>query len=206
MSSDPLSQASNNNSAKASRTLNLILDAAMRCYERNGIDKTNIDEVAREASVSRTTFYRYAKNREDLFNQVLKRDAQERLEERKVALRYHENLADVLIDGALFNMRGRKHRTMFKLLFSEETPSSMGRTNLSPDNFRFMTRSMIEEAFNREEEKGNIREGMNLDLAVEFICRILLSLMAYPDPYLDNEKRLRTFLEATLLPPIIKDV
>ena len=45
----------------------------MTCYERNGISKTNIDEVAREAGVSRTTFYRYAKNREDLFNQVLQR-------------------------------------------------------------------------------------------------------------------------------------
>ncbi|MGI9282211.1 MAG: TetR/AcrR family transcriptional regulator [Endozoicomonas sp.] len=205
MSSDPFSHHSKSNSSKASRTLNLILDAAMRCYERNGIDKTNIDEVAREAGVSRTTFYRYAKNREDLFNQVLKRDAHERTEERNVALRYHDNLADVLIDGALFNMRGRKHRTMFKLLFTEDQPSSVGRSNLSPENFRFMARSMIEDPFNRELKKGNIREGMTLDLAVELICRILLSLMAYPDPYLDDEKSLRTFLEATLLPPIIKD-
>ncbi|WP_062267009.1 TetR/AcrR family transcriptional regulator [Endozoicomonas arenosclerae] len=205
MSSDPFSQQSQSRDTKASRTLNLILDAALSCYERNGIDKTNIDEVAREAGVSRTTFYRYAKNREDLFNQVLKRDAQERTEERNVALRYHDNLADVLIDGALFNMRGRKHRTMFKLLFSEDQPSAIGRGNLSPANFRPMARSMIENAFNRELERGNIREGMTLDLAVEFICRILLSLMAHPDPFLDDERSLRQFLEATLLPPIIKD-
>ena len=129
-----------------------------------------------------------------------------------MALRYHDNLADTLIDGALFNMRGRKHRTMFRLLFckefneefGEDQPSAIGRANLSPDNFRTMAKSLIEKEFLKEQEKGNIREGMTLEMAVEFVCRMLLSLMAYPDQFLDDEKALRTFLEATLLPPIIR--
>lgn len=199
MTSDPFNQ-----NTKANRTLNQILDAAMRCYERNGIAKTQLDEVAKEAGVSRTTLYRYVRNHEDLFNQVLKRDAEERIREREIALQYHDNLADILVDGAMFNMRGRKHRPMFKLLFSEDSLPSPGIGSLSPDNFRETSKALMQKHFIAEQEKGRIQDGMTLDMAVEFICRLQLSLMAFPEPFLDDEKALRQFLEATLLPPIIK--
>jgi AcrR family transcriptional regulator len=44
-----------------------ILDAAMRVFCRRGLHKTNLEEVATEAGISKGTIYLYFKNKEDLF-------------------------------------------------------------------------------------------------------------------------------------------
>jgi len=48
-----------------------VLDAAARCIDRKGFDNTSLEEVAAEASVSRTTLYRRFGNRESLFKALL---------------------------------------------------------------------------------------------------------------------------------------
>jgi len=44
-----------------------ILDAALRVFARRGLHKTNLEEVAKEAGISKGTIYLYFKNKEDLF-------------------------------------------------------------------------------------------------------------------------------------------
>lgn len=48
-----------------------VLDAAALCVQRKGFDNTSLEEVAAEASVSRTTLYRRFGNRENLFKALL---------------------------------------------------------------------------------------------------------------------------------------
>ena len=43
----------------AAEARELLLDATERCFERYGIAKTTIDDIADEAGVSRGTVYRY---------------------------------------------------------------------------------------------------------------------------------------------------
>lgn len=44
-----------------------ILDAALRVFARYGLHKTNLEEVAREAGISKGTIYLYFKDKEELF-------------------------------------------------------------------------------------------------------------------------------------------
>ena len=44
-----------------------ILDAAMGVFSRRGLHKTNLEEVAQEAGISKGTIYLYFKSKEDLF-------------------------------------------------------------------------------------------------------------------------------------------
>jgi AcrR family transcriptional regulator len=44
-----------------------ILDAALRVFARRGLHKTNLEEVAKEAGISKGTIYLYFKNKEELF-------------------------------------------------------------------------------------------------------------------------------------------
>jgi AcrR family transcriptional regulator len=44
-----------------------ISAAALRVFARRGLHKTTLDDVAKEAGVSKGTIYRYFKNKEDLF-------------------------------------------------------------------------------------------------------------------------------------------
>src|SRR2546428_13956307 len=44
-----------------------ILDAALRVFARSGLHRTNLEEVAREAGISKGTIYLYFKDKEELF-------------------------------------------------------------------------------------------------------------------------------------------
>ena len=48
---------------RASKTTQLILEAAVRCYQRLGVDGTAMVDIASEAGIGRTTLYRHFRNR-----------------------------------------------------------------------------------------------------------------------------------------------
>jgi AcrR family transcriptional regulator len=50
-----------------------ILDAAYACFARNGLRRTTIDDIAREAGVSRPTVYRYVANKDEALQLLVDR-------------------------------------------------------------------------------------------------------------------------------------
>ncbi|NLR72975.1 TetR/AcrR family transcriptional regulator [Novosphingobium sp. ERN07] len=52
-----------------------ILDAAFACFERFGVGKTTMDDVARTAKVSRQSVYRHFAGKDDLLDAVCCREA-----------------------------------------------------------------------------------------------------------------------------------
>ena len=54
------------NSPKFSKTHNAILDAAVCCYGKLGIEKTAMVDIAAEANIGRTTLYRHFKSQDDI--------------------------------------------------------------------------------------------------------------------------------------------
>ncbi|MBN8914469.1 MAG: TetR/AcrR family transcriptional regulator [Rhizobiales bacterium] len=52
-----------------------ILDAAYRCFERFGMAKTGMEDIASEANVSRRTVYRHFSSKDDIIDGVCCREA-----------------------------------------------------------------------------------------------------------------------------------
>ena len=191
--------------SKPQKTLNRILDAAMDCYEEQGINATRLEDVARKAGVGRTTLYRYISNRDDLLNQVVLRDAQEQRDEMQTINRYAGNLADSLVDSVVHVMRGRRNRPINKLLFSQAASGGVDRINLSPANFYALTESLLAPQFVDAVERGEIREGITLESASRWLARVILSLVTYPDEFIDDDEALRGFVRQFLVPSLIAD-
>jgi TetR/AcrR family transcriptional regulator, repressor for uid operon len=190
--------------SKAELTLARILDAALECYGANGIVGTTLDEVARSAGIGRTTLYRYVDNREDLLNKVVLRDARAQQEEMSVLIRYHDNLADSLVDSIIYIMRGRRTRPMNVILFGANNDAVIDRINLSPTNFYGMAEKMIEPLFRKAQAAGEIRAGVSLPQMSQWVARIILSLINYPEEFLEDEAALREFLQMFLVPSVVK--
>jgi len=191
-------------STKTQQTLNKILDAALDAYQRKGIASTNLDEVARVAKIGRTTLYRYVANRDDLLNQVLQRDAEEVNEELKVLLRYHDNLGAAIVDTFIHNVRGRKARPINKLLFGDERHLLIDRIVLNPENFLNTAKENLTLHFEVEQKKGNIREGVSLDMIAELLTRLTISYFNDLGETGRDEKKLRDILELMVVPSILK--
>lgn len=190
--------------SKAQLTLTRILDAALDCYGQNGIAATTLEDVAKQAEIGRTTLYRYVNNRDDLLQKVVLRDADQQHQEMQVLARYHDNLEDNLVESIVYILRGRRTRPINVLLFGSGDSAVIDRINLSPANFYPMAESSIKELFERAQREGQIRDGVTLPMVSQWVARLILSLITYPEEFLEDEQALRNFLQAFLVPSIIR--
>ncbi|WP_030324389.1 TetR/AcrR family transcriptional regulator [Streptomyces flavochromogenes] len=53
-----------------------MVDAAVRCFARNGYQAASMDEIAESAGVSKPLVYLYLNSKEELFTAVIRREAQ----------------------------------------------------------------------------------------------------------------------------------
>jgi len=53
-----------------------IGQAAMECFERYGLEKTTLDDIAKTVGLNKTSLYYYYKNKEDIFIEVAIREGQ----------------------------------------------------------------------------------------------------------------------------------
>ncbi len=98
----------------------VILDAALVEFDRHGIRKVALDDVARRAGVSRTTIYRRFANRDDLVSAVMERENvrlfADIAEELKTA-RPQSNLYVEAFTSAI--LRTRRHRVLNRIIADE---------------------------------------------------------------------------------------
>lgn len=53
--------------------LERVLDAAYVCFTRHGVKRTTMDDIAREAGISRSAVYQYVRNKEDAYHRLAER-------------------------------------------------------------------------------------------------------------------------------------
>ena len=53
-----------------------IGNAAMECFERYGLEKTTLDDIAKTVGLNKTSLYYYYKNKEDIFIEVAIREGE----------------------------------------------------------------------------------------------------------------------------------
>lgn len=75
----------------------LILGAAYACFTRHGVRRTTMDDIAREAGMSRAAVYQYVRNKEDAFRRLAGRLLDEALADARVAVESGGALADRLM-------------------------------------------------------------------------------------------------------------
>jgi AcrR family transcriptional regulator len=77
-----------------------IVDAALRCIERQGTQRTTVDDLAREAGVSRATLYRtFAGGKDDVLAAVVETETARFFSGLAVVMGEAHDLEDVLVAG-----------------------------------------------------------------------------------------------------------
>ncbi|MCU1375768.1 MAG: TetR family transcriptional regulator [Actinomycetia bacterium] len=149
-----------------------LVDAAEACFDRLGLARTTIDDVAREAHVSRATVYRHVRDRDELVLAVFAREADRFLE------RMTSAGARSILDGIVFAVR--------------QVPAQ--------PRLMEILRAAPLGAWDVGMERALARLGPQLGgdaEAVEWVLRTVLSLLTIPVEHSDDE--LRAFLERFLL-------
>lgn len=79
-----------------------ILEAAVRCVSRVGVDRTSTALIAREAGVSRPTLYAYFANREEIVVQAAEHAVMTIIERLQEHCRGFESPADRVVEALMF--------------------------------------------------------------------------------------------------------
>jgi AcrR family transcriptional regulator len=180
-----------------------ILDAASRCFDRVGIPRTKMADVASEAKVTRTTLYRYFENRETIVVGVMLRETQYFRERLLKALRGIDDVGEFIVEGILFCLREAPNRPLHIFLFGGEASNLMGRLFLSSEQLFDIAIELLEPLFEPAREKGLLREGIELPTLLEWVSRITISYLTTPSSRIENEDEMRKLLRKLLLPAVM---
>lgn len=179
--------------AEAEQTRLQIIDAARRVFHANGVSRSTLEQIAREAGVTRGAVYWHFQNKQDLFF-AMRDQATLPLVDQVDGSLVDETLADPLegIQRALLRIlsvlegdpgaRETFQIMIFRCEYVAEFAPVLMRINESCDDFGVK----LEWAYRRAAERGLLRAGLDPALlardSVAFLTGTLDRWLAGPDP------------------------
>jgi len=146
-----------------------ILQAAYLRIAQDGMGKTTVEDVARDANVSRPTVYRHFPGGKDaLFAEVVAWEAERFIDELTHAVAPHTHLADILEELIVVGAeRINAHQVLQKVL-QTEPERLLPLLVFQSDRLITAVRRFVESA------------GVHQDEAADYIARMVLSVMGAP--------------------------
>ena len=178
----------------------LLKQAAIRCVERHGVLKTTMDDIAREAGVSRPSVYRYFQDRDDILLTVFAERS------RALLVRAHRYMAkqpsfkDALVEGLLYIAdHGRRDPFARHLITADDARFTQGLI-VATGTARDSAKEFWQPVFEQAADDGELAEGLDEDLAYRWLADVGLLLMAHLDRGDETVEQLRAQLQAFVLP------
>ncbi|HLN17413.1 MAG TPA: helix-turn-helix domain-containing protein [Acidimicrobiales bacterium] len=178
-----------------------LLDAAEHCIGRFGLGRLSMHDVAQQAGLSRSTVYLHFADRAALIDAVLARAATRFVASSEAAVRRRRTLAGQVGEAAVFILA---HRT--DEIFTVRSPAegeSLLAVLLAAQAERLVTawvafwRPFLDDAVAR----GEVRPGLDIAQAGEWIVRMLLSFAVMPAATfdVDDPEAVREFVRQHLV-------
>jgi AcrR family transcriptional regulator len=184
-----------------------LIDAAETCIDRFGLAKTTLEDIARQAAVSRATVYRYFANRDELILQVLLRDL-ERSRERGLE-EFFEDAADpaafgrALVEAAVYLLATIRNSPKLQLLLQREGP---GFTSTISGASEALFGEWIDDVapyLATAQHDGLLRADLDAAEMAEWILRIILSLLTIEAPRHHSPEEERRLMTSYVIPALL---
>ena len=112
-----------------------ILDGARRCFQSQGFDGASINDIVKDAGVSKGTLYAYFTSKEKLFEVLVYQDRRRQAEQSTIILDDGRPVGEVLYDFGL---------SMVKLMASDQSIAQVRTVVAVADKFPEIGRSFYE--------------------------------------------------------------
>lgn len=174
-----------------------LMDAAIACLQRYGLEKTGLADIASAAGVTRPTIYSYFASRDELLHSALAR-AGAALGERLIEhARCFPTPADQVVEAVLFCLREIPNEPGLAVSSRSQADGFGPRVGLRPASIE-IARYVLGQLFgDRPELLGNLDD---LDEVAEILIRWMLSLLSLEGPVPRGESELRAMLHRRMIP------
>jgi len=178
-----------------------ILHAAEIAFERFGVTKTTIDDIAREAGVSRPTIYRYFRDRDTLIAAMIESRSRALFKEASKFLKSRKTFQDQLVDGLIYLVDHGRADPIIRILVNPEHMDLATRlvgegTHLATK----LTKQMWELYIEHAKQSGQLRRDLDIDEACEWLALVQLMLVGRLDFSNPADPSHRKLLTSYLLP------
>jgi AcrR family transcriptional regulator len=170
--------------ATATDTRELIIDSAMACFGRHGLDKTTVVDIARAADVSRSTVYEYFRDKAEIVEACAEHSSQKFYREMAKEMGKGESLEDKLALAGVFVTRARRFFEPEKYFDAYEV------SLLLTKNAAVLLREcgeFLAPYLAAAKLTGEVRKELDVVAAGEWFARMLFSLFSTPSSTLDME-------------------
>jgi AcrR family transcriptional regulator len=158
-----------------------IIDATLTCLSRYGTAKTTVDDVAREAGVSRATVYRvFPGGRDEILSAVVDTEVARLFAALGVCLGEAADLAEALVEGIVEASRRIRDHAALATLLANEPETVLGHLAFDESERLLTTASQFAAPFLARWVRPPEAERV-----AEWATRIVLSYAIAPSPFVD---------------------
>jgi AcrR family transcriptional regulator len=180
-----------------------ILAAAASVIARYGVSKTTMDDIGRQAGVSRPTVYRYLGDRDNLLGALIERRARMLFDRAREYIFGFESFAEQLVEGLLYLIDHGRRDPIVGILVGPEhlsvtTPIVNG-TALAAE----LTAEMWEPVLHRAIQRGEIRSDLDVLAVGQWLALVQFILVGRRDVTGTDDPATREMLRTFVLPAFI---
>ncbi|CAM3077922.1 TetR/AcrR family transcriptional regulator [Skermania piniformis] len=179
-----------------------ILDAALVQFEKVGVKKTTIEDIARQAGVDRVTVYRRVGSRDDVVAAVVGRETSAVLVEIAGLTQRHDDIDDLVADIFVTVLtRWREHPLVNRMLALEPERVLIKLTTEGAPVFAMCVATTLA-ALQDAVRAGLLTDRTDLGTRAELLCRVVLGFVVGPAGIvsLETAAELDAFARAYLVP------
>ena len=174
-----------------------IIEAALTCVKRWGVEKVTLNDIAREAGVTRPTVYSYFKTRDDVIRYALLQSAYGFADKLIKEIEKHQTPQARLVESFLFALKRLPKEPYLEMVTDQGLANILNEHALNTPQGLEITRSLFKVIY-----KDVVINNDDLDEVIEITTRLMLSLLLIESPKKRNEKQMRDFLKRRLLPAV----
>lgn len=182
-----------------------LVEAAQRCFERLGVAKTTIEDVAREANVSRATVYRYFADRGELVLAVLATELDRHSRATADQVRTSRDPVEAIVEGALRTVDAFRTNPRLQLFGAGDAAGFTLMAVGASKTFFAVAAQHIAPQLRRGQEAGVIRRDFEADEGAEWLTRVAISMLSVEGLRERSREEMRAYLRTFLVPALVPD-
>ncbi len=174
-----------------------LLQATYTCVARWGLSKTTVEDAAREAGVSRATVYRYFPGgRDELLSAVVGWEFNRFFVRLYQEVHDADTLEEVMERGLMFARAALVQHEVLQRILVTEPEVLLPRLTIEANQIHTLVAAFLAPYLVRQ----GMAEGTDLDLAADFLARMVLSYISSPGRWdLNDPEQVALLVRSELL-------
>jgi TetR/AcrR family transcriptional regulator, repressor for uid operon len=179
-----------------------VLDGAYEQFCQIGIRRSTIQDVAHRAGVSRITVYRRFATKDELVEQVVRREFRRYFDQFLLDIQQARTVADRIVLGFASSLRAIRRNPLIGGLMAVEPDVLVPYLAGGDGRMLAAVQRFVAGQLRLEQRAGNVSAEVNVELVAELMARVSASFLLTPshvvDP--DDDEQMRALARQFLVP------